>query len=170
MSGVPQAVRKRVARQAGFRCGYCLTRERVSGVPLTLEHLIPQAKGGGNTEDNLWLSCRLCNEAKGVLTEFRDPGTGVPVGLFDPRRPVYEKGIARIKVCADSVDIDNGELKRVKLSVEFCIGTEILDIPVEKCWKVISRDIPFFSLKDSSNETVRRLTNQTSSPYAYNAN
>jgi len=49
--------------------------ESVSGIPLTLEHLIPQAKGGSDDEENLWLSCRLCNEAKGILTEIFDSST-----------------------------------------------------------------------------------------------
>jgi hypothetical protein len=86
MSSIPQATRERVAHQAVFRCGYCLTQECVSGVPLTLEHLIPRAKGGANTEENLWLSCRLCNETKGIQTEALDPETGELVPLFNPRQ------------------------------------------------------------------------------------
>ncbi|MBO0611734.1 HNH endonuclease [Thiothrix fructosivorans] len=86
MSAISQATRKRLAQQALFRCGYCLTQELVSGVPLTIEHLLPRAKGGGNEEENLWLSCRLCNEAKGILTDAVDPETGEPAPLFNPRR------------------------------------------------------------------------------------
>ena len=85
MSAISQATRKRLAQQALFRCGYCLTQELVSGVPLTIEHLLPRAKGGGNEEDNLWLSCRLCNEAKGILTDAIDPETGELALLFNPR-------------------------------------------------------------------------------------
>ena len=66
MSAVSHATRERIAQQAQFRCGYCLTQERISGVPLTVEHLIPRSKGGNDTDENLWMSCRLCNEAKGV--------------------------------------------------------------------------------------------------------
>jgi len=80
------ALRQRISQQASARCGYCLTQEVVSGIPLTLEHLVPKAKGGEDIEENLWLSCRLCNEAKGVLTEARDPETGARVPLFNPRR------------------------------------------------------------------------------------
>lgn len=85
MSAISQATRKRLAQQALFRCGYCLTQELVSGVPLTIEHLLPRAKGGGNEEENLWLSCRLCNEAKGILTDAIDPETGELALLFNPR-------------------------------------------------------------------------------------
>ena len=86
MSSIPQATRERVAQQAVFRCGYCLTQERVSGIPLTLEHLMPRAKGGIDTEENLWLSCRLCNEAKGIQIEAPDSETGELVPLFNPRQ------------------------------------------------------------------------------------
>ncbi|HKZ84963.1 MAG TPA: HNH endonuclease [Anaerolineae bacterium] len=78
-------LRLRIAAQARYRCGYCQTQEVVSGIPLTLEHIIPKARGGSDVEENLWLSCRLCNEAKGVLTEAVDPQTGTTVPLFDPR-------------------------------------------------------------------------------------
>jgi len=82
-------LRQRIAEQAHHRCGYCLTQEVVSGIPLTLEHIIPKAEGGQDVEENLWLSCRLCNEAKGVLTEAIDPQTGVTVPLFNPRTQVW---------------------------------------------------------------------------------
>lgn len=78
-------LRQRIAAQARYRCGYCQTQEVVSGIPLTVEHIIPKARGGSDVEENLWLSCRLCNEAKGVLTEAVDPQTGTTVPLFDPR-------------------------------------------------------------------------------------
>ena len=86
MSKISQKLRQRIAQQTLSRCGYCLTQEIVSGIPLTLEHILPKAKGGKNTEENLWLSCRLCNEAKGTLTEAPDPQTGEMTPLFNPRR------------------------------------------------------------------------------------
>jgi len=50
---VSPTLRRRIAEQANFQCGYCRTQERVSGVPLTLEHIIPKAKSGSDTEENL---------------------------------------------------------------------------------------------------------------------
>jgi hypothetical protein len=94
MSPSARSLRERVAKQAQHRCGYCLTQEVVSGVPLTLEHIIPRAKGGKDVEENLWLSCRLCNEAKGVLTEAVDPQTGMRVPLFNPRTQVWVEHFA----------------------------------------------------------------------------
>ncbi len=90
MSSISTALRNRIAKEAKFRCGYCLTQEIVSGVPLTIEHIIPKSGGGRNTVDNLWLSCRLCNEAKGVMTEGNDKETGEIVTLFHPRIQRWE--------------------------------------------------------------------------------
>lgn len=89
MTSSAQTLRQRIAEQARYRCGYCLTQEVVSGIPLTLEHIIPKAKGGQDTEENLWLSCRLCNEAKGILTEALDPETESIVPLFNPRTQIW---------------------------------------------------------------------------------
>ncbi len=82
---IGKRLRQRVAQQAQFRCGYCQTQEVVSGVPLTLEHIIPKVRGGEDVETNLWFSCRLCNENKGVLTEAIDPDTATTVRIFNPR-------------------------------------------------------------------------------------
>lgn len=81
--------RQQIALEARHRCGYCLTQEIVSGVPLTIEHLIPKAAGGTDDPQNLWLSCRLCNEAKGMLTEAIDPQTGNVAPLFNPRTDLW---------------------------------------------------------------------------------
>lgn len=46
---------------AGFRCGYCLTSQRVIGPLLEIDHIVPQAQGGTHDEDNLFLACPMCN-------------------------------------------------------------------------------------------------------------
>jgi hypothetical protein len=61
----------------------------VSGIPLTIEHITPKAKGGNDDNENLWLSCRLCNEKKGMLLEALDPDTGETVPLFNPRAQTW---------------------------------------------------------------------------------
>jgi 5-methylcytosine-specific restriction endonuclease McrA len=45
-------------------CTYC----GVKDIPLEVEHVRPKAKGGSNRVSNLCLSCRDCNEKKGVLS------------------------------------------------------------------------------------------------------
>lgn len=61
---------------------------------MTLEHLIPKARGGLDEETTLWLSCRLCNEAKGVLIEASDPQTGDTTPLFNPRTQIWTEHFA----------------------------------------------------------------------------
>jgi 5-methylcytosine-specific restriction endonuclease McrA len=58
---VPRALRERVARTAGYCCGYCRTPQRIAGYRLTIEHIIPEAKGGKTVEENLWLACHAWN-------------------------------------------------------------------------------------------------------------
>ena len=76
--------RHRIADIAHHRCGYCLLQEVVSGIPLTIEHLQPKAHGGSDEDENLWLSCRLCNERKGTLVQVVDPDTAELVPIFNP--------------------------------------------------------------------------------------
>lgn len=83
-------LRRQVAEDAGHCCGYCLTDEALSGIPLTLDHLIPVAAGGPTTRDNLWLACRPCNEFKAAQTQAVDSQTGEPTPLFNPRTQEWQ--------------------------------------------------------------------------------
>jgi hypothetical protein len=88
---IPPALRERVSQQAGYRCGYCLSSQELLGMPMTIEHLIPETEGGPTVEDNLWLSCVRCNLFKRTQTHAVDPETGERVPLFDPRRDVWNE-------------------------------------------------------------------------------
>lgn len=83
---IPKALRDRIAAQARYRCGYCLTSSRIVGTPLEIEHILPESLGGSSEEENLWLACTLCNNHKGNRIAAVDPLTGKAVSLFDPRR------------------------------------------------------------------------------------
>lgn len=69
-------LRRQIAEQAGYRCGYCLTPQGLSGARLEIDHIIPQAEGGATEEENLWLACVSCNRFKGARTHAEDPETG----------------------------------------------------------------------------------------------
>lgn len=88
---ISQPLRQRIRNTANYRCGYCQTQERVSGIPLTIEHLIPVALGGSDQEANLWLSCRLCNEAKAVQINATDDESDTVVALFNPRTQLWSE-------------------------------------------------------------------------------
>ncbi|NOT54731.1 MAG: HNH endonuclease [Deltaproteobacteria bacterium] len=88
---IPEEISARIRATAGNRCGYCLTYQRYAMQVLEIEHIIPKAKGGTNDEDNLWLACRLCNNAKGTKTHGVDPLTGRRVKLFNPRGQQWQR-------------------------------------------------------------------------------
>ncbi|MBE2234826.1 MAG: HNH endonuclease [Anaerolinea sp.] len=84
-------LRRQVAEDAGHRCGYCLSDELLTGVPLAIDHIVPTAKAGKTERDNLWLACRPCNEYKGVETHALDPETKQSVTLFNARRQSWRE-------------------------------------------------------------------------------
>jgi HNH endonuclease len=88
---IAESVRQRVREQAKNRCGYCQSSQQYILGVLEIEHIIPTAKSGASVEENLWLSCRLCNGHKGVQTHAPDPVTQTVVALFNPRVQVWSE-------------------------------------------------------------------------------
>jgi HNH endonuclease len=83
---IPVDVERRVREAAWNRCGYCLSPQQLVMARLEIEHVIPRARGGSDEENNLWLSCPICNGHKSHKTEAVDPETGQTVALFHPRQ------------------------------------------------------------------------------------
>lgn len=88
-SSISEAVRVRVRQRASNRCGYCLAPQHLVLGWLEVEHIIPLGANGTDDEENLWLSCRLCNVYKSAQTQATDPMTGDFAQLFDPRRQLW---------------------------------------------------------------------------------
>jgi hypothetical protein len=84
-SYISAELRQQVRADAGRRCGYCLSLEALTGIPLEIEHIIPESKGGVTGRENLWLACHSCNKFKGDRTQAIDPQTEEVVSLFNPR-------------------------------------------------------------------------------------
>jgi len=82
-------VERRIRDTARQRCGYCLSPQHLVMARLEIEHIIPLARGGDNTEANMWLACPICNRYKGDKVMARDPLTGANVPLFNPREQVW---------------------------------------------------------------------------------
>jgi 5-methylcytosine-specific restriction endonuclease McrA len=80
---VPRNAGRRISRRAvfardRFRCQYC-----GSGSHLTVDHVVPRSKGGGDEWDNVVTSCAPCNLKKGD----RLPHVANMVPMHKPRPP-----------------------------------------------------------------------------------
>jgi len=64
---ISKFIRRQVIERDGYHCVYC--DEDLTQGEIHLDHVIPESKGGPTTVDNLQVTCRKCNTAKGVLTE-----------------------------------------------------------------------------------------------------
>jgi 5-methylcytosine-specific restriction endonuclease McrA len=62
MKGV-RVNRNRIFKRDGHECVYCGSKK-----DLTLDHVIPKSRGGGNTWTNLVTSCFKCNVRKSNRT------------------------------------------------------------------------------------------------------
>lgn len=61
---IPAAMRSRVMERDGARCTYCGTTEGA----MHLDHVVPYARGGKTTDENLVVACAPCNLSKGART------------------------------------------------------------------------------------------------------
>lgn len=91
MSAIPLALQQQVAANCDYRCAYCQSQQRLMGVALTIDHIIPQSLGGVTELENLCLACWDCNLAKSDRTTAVDPESGTIVRLFHPIRQVWDE-------------------------------------------------------------------------------
>ena len=91
---IPQDLRRTIAKEGRYRCGYCLTSQQIIGIPMAIDHIIPEVKGGKTEEANLCLACRRCNEFKGSQTHARDSLTDKLEPLFNPRKQSWQTHFA----------------------------------------------------------------------------
>ena len=80
-----------IYRRDGYKCVYC-----GSDKDLTLDHMIPKSKGGGNTWKNLVTCCGKCNRLKddSSVEEFLER-TGY-VMSHKPFKPTYAQFIKKM--------------------------------------------------------------------------
>ena len=82
---IDRTIRQQVTEAANYRCEYCKSSARLTGIPLVMEHILPRSLEGTDELSNLAASCYRCNEFKGAKTEATDPQTQQLVPLFNPR-------------------------------------------------------------------------------------
>jgi 5-methylcytosine-specific restriction endonuclease McrA len=79
-------LRVQVTERAKNCCEYCLSQARFAPETFSVEHIVPRAKKGQTSLNNLALACQGCNNHKYTYTEAIDPMSGNVVPLFDPRK------------------------------------------------------------------------------------
>lgn len=72
--------RTNIYKRDNYECVYCGCGDVKQ---LTLDHVIPQSKGGSNSWDNLVTACKKCNSEKADLTTKEWNGSETPI----PQRP-----------------------------------------------------------------------------------
>jgi hypothetical protein len=90
MSHVSSELRRRVRLRAQNLCEYCRTLMDFTGHEFTIDHIIPEAKGGLSDFANLCFCCFWCNNFKQARTHVRDLRTGRLVPLFNPRADQWD--------------------------------------------------------------------------------
>jgi len=73
--------RKNILRRDNHRCGYCGRGDLI----FTIDHVIPKAKGGKDSWDNLVTACLPCNNKKGDRT----PDEANMILRIKPLKPSY---------------------------------------------------------------------------------
>jgi len=88
---IPKRIRAIVAKRAKWRCEYCLSQERFAPQSFTLDHFVPQSKGGDDSIENLVHACQGCNGGKSDKMGMVDLVTREFVPFFNPRTQVWEE-------------------------------------------------------------------------------
>ena len=87
---IPPNLRKQVEQDGKYRCGYCLTQQKVIGQPMTIDHIIAESQGGLTTRENLWTACVRCNLFKSGRATAFDTLSQQFVPLFNPRTQIWQ--------------------------------------------------------------------------------
>jgi hypothetical protein len=88
---ISAALRDLVYERAKGFCEYCKISEEVTFAKHQIDHVIAEKHGGLTIEENLALSCTLCNKHKGSDIASIDNETGEIIPLFNPRKDVWSE-------------------------------------------------------------------------------
>ena len=91
MSWISEKLCDKIRLTANNRCGYCQSSQHLIPIPFEIDHILPTSKGGTDVEENLWLSCSVCNSFKHAKTYAPDPQTKTEISIFNPRSQVWSE-------------------------------------------------------------------------------
>ena len=111
---ISETLRTLVAKNAQFRCEYCLIFERHSIFPFHIEHIISLKHGGSSEIENLAFSCPDCNYNKGTdIATFVDESDKLSV-FFHPRK---DKWVDHFEIKADGIIISKTDIGTATLNI-----------------------------------------------------
>lgn len=82
--------RKNILRRDSYKCAYCGR----SDLPLTIDHIVPRAKGGNDSWENLICACTICNNRKGDRTPI-EASMELLYRPFKPSHIMFIKNVVR---------------------------------------------------------------------------
>ena len=88
---IPETLRRLIVEQFQSRCAYCQTQQQISGVRLTVDHIIPEALGGKTVENNLCLACWDCNLYKAARIAVFNDVSQKAVRFFHPQNQCWSE-------------------------------------------------------------------------------
>jgi 5-methylcytosine-specific restriction endonuclease McrA len=68
MSNLGRTIKEQIIKRDGGKCNFCGATD-----DLTIDHIVPRSKGGGNFHTNLRTLCRACHDE---ITPRWTPGYG----------------------------------------------------------------------------------------------
>lgn len=80
--------RKNILRRDSYQCAYCGR----SDLLLTIDHVIPKARGGTDSWENLICACTVCNNKKGDRTPT-EAGMPLSKNPFKPSHIMFIKNV-----------------------------------------------------------------------------
>lgn len=90
-SSTPTAGQRRaIEERAAGLCEYCRTPALYSLQSFESDHIIPLARGGETSLQNLAYVCGGCNRKKGTRITGIDPDSGQEIPLFHPRIHLWQ--------------------------------------------------------------------------------
>jgi len=82
---IPVRLARKVRERANDCCEYCHLSQEWQEATFHIDHVTPKAAGGKTALNNLALACVTCSLRKGARVTAREPRSGKPVKLFNPR-------------------------------------------------------------------------------------
>lgn len=95
---ISKSHRRIIRERANGFCEYCMSQEKYASQAFSIDHIIPIAKGGASSPDNLCLACQGCNNFKFTKTEALDSETDTLIRLFNPRTDSWKHHFHGIKI------------------------------------------------------------------------